>query len=165
MFDGDTFEHNGRNFRVEFPFDEFNEAPWDREDGHGAVTDWTTRAKAPGEMELCRDGRLRRFYDFAGAVATAKHDGWDAAPYSTTETKGQRAHKAAMADFERLRRWCTAEWTYIGVVVHLLDDAGDDMGESESLWGIESDSGAYLDATARELAEEIIYRLAKTLAA
>lgn len=40
--DNDTFEHKGRTFRVEFPYDDDAGAPWDREDGHGPVSDFIT---------------------------------------------------------------------------------------------------------------------------
>lgn len=169
MFDGQQFTHNGHMFRVETKPDESGAAPWGYEDGHGPVSDWRRSGytgrprKAPGEMILIRDRGWYRTYDFQAAVKQAKAEGWDAPPYGGT--RGERAHRAAMADFQRLRDWCDGRWYYIGVVVHLLDDMGDDMGESESLRGIESDADDYLDEVAQELADEIIDRLAKTLAA
>lgn len=171
MHDGQTFEHNGNKFRVTFPYDDDATAPWDREDGHGPVSEWKRHAfgqgskppKRPGEMILCGDRHGYRTYDFAEAVRIAKRDGWDAEPYNTAETRGQRAAKAAMADFNRLRRWCSDQWNYVGVVVELLDKDGDPTGETESLWGIESDAGDYLEEVARELAEEIIHRLERPL--
>jgi hypothetical protein len=114
-------------------------------------------------MVLCSDRRSKRYYDFQAAVAQARAEGWDAAPY--TGTRGERAARAAMADFKRLRDWCDNHWHYCGVIVRLLDDEGDDMGESESLWGIESDADDYHREVAQELAEEILARLASVLAA
>lgn len=156
---GDPLEHNGNRFRVTHPYDDSGDAPWDREDGHGPVSEWTTRDKAPGEMVLCSDRGMHRYYDFQEAVRIARRDGWDAAPYSETETAGQRAHKAAMADYDRLRQWCDGQWCYVGVVVELVDDAGDGIGETESLWGIESDAYEYLAETAHNLADELLARL------
>lgn len=67
------------------------------------------------------------------------------------------AAAAAMADFDRLRRWCAGHWCYVGVVVELCDDEGETVGGySASLWGIESDAGDYLEEVARELADEVI---------
>lgn len=123
-------------------------APWEREDGHGAVSEWTRRAKAPGERVLNEDGRSRRYYDFAGAVETAKRDGWG----GDGATPGERAADAAEKDFARLRAWCDDEWEYVGVVltveregVRLTDDYG------AALWGIESDAGDYLREVANQL--------------
>jgi len=171
MFHDQTFEHEGHKFRVEILSDDDSTPPWDREDGHGPVSDWKHHAfgmgskppKAPSEMILVWDHGAYRTYDFQEAVRIARRGGWDAAPYSDTETAGQRAHKAAMADFKRLSDWCNDRWNYVGVVVHLLDDEGDDMGETASLWGVESDAGEYLDEVARECASEILHRVANTL--
>lgn len=168
----DTIEHEGHKFRIELVPDDCGEAPWDREDGHGPVSDWKRHAfgrgtkppKAPGEMILHWDSGSYRVYDFQAAVKQAKAEGWDTAPYGQG-TKGERAHRAAMADFNRLRDWCNDRWQYVGVVVHLLDDEGDDMGESESLWGVESDSPEYIEETAHELAGEILHRLTNQLRA
>lgn len=157
MYDGDTFEHGGRRFRVGFPRDDDHGAPWDEEDGHGPVSDWTTRQKTPGELVLCEDRGSRRYYDFAAACRIARRDGWlmtgdnDLSP-------AQRAANAAQADFERLRDWCNDDWHYVGVVVEMLDEDGEVL-DDESLWGVESDADAYLDDTARELADEILHRL------
>lgn len=164
-------ELDGHKFSVEIVADDDTTPPWDREDGHGPVSEWKRHAfgqgtkppKRPGEMILCWDRGSYLTYDFAAAVRIAKRDGWDVPPYGGTH--GQKAHRAAMADFDRLRRWCADQWSYVGVVVHLLDDEGDEMGESESLWGIESDADDYLDEVARELADEILHRLAQSLAA
>lgn len=171
LHDQATFEHNGHKFRVTFPHDDCGDTPWEREDGHGPVSDWKRHAfgmgskppKAPGEMILIWDHGSYRTYDFQAAVKQAKAEGWDAAPYGGT--RGEKAHRAAMADFDRLRRWCDDQWSYVGVVVELLDDEGDAMGEEESLWGVESDAGDYLEKCARELADEIIHRLASHLRA
>ena len=163
LYDGDTFRHNGHSFKVTMPYDDIGEAPWEREDGHGPVSEWTRRDKRPSELVLRQDGGSYRYYDFAAAVALAKRDGWNAEPYSDTETHGQRAHKAAMADFSRLRAWCNDQWQYVGVVVDLLDDDGNEIGEQDSLWGVESDSPDYIEETARDCADEILHRLDEAL--
>ena len=63
-------------------------APWDEHDGHGDVTDWTRRDKAPGELILSNDGTNRRYYDFAAACRTARADGWGPAPYRLDVEQG-----------------------------------------------------------------------------
>lgn len=135
--------------------DDDNTPPWKQEDGHGEVSDWTTRDKAPGELVLNEDGRSKWFYDFAGAVKTAKRDGWNAAPFDDGLTGGAKAAKAARADYERLRAWCNDDWRYIGVAlqvwfedIQLTDEYG------AALWGIESDAGEYCTETANELISE-----------
>lgn len=151
----DSFlKHKGRTFTVEVERDEDHGAPWDEEDGHGPVSDWTRRSKLPGELVLWSTGNgSKRFYDFAAACKQAREEGWNAAPYPApgTETRRQQAARAAMADFHHLRRWCGGLWEYVGVTV--TDQL---TGESESLWGVEDEPRAYLEEVARELADQII---------
>jgi hypothetical protein len=156
--DWTRFELNGATYAAKLERDDWHGAPWDEECGHGDVTGWETRDKRPGEMILSEDRRAKRFYDFAGAVKLAKRDGWNAKPYDVPgETKGQRAHKAAMADFNRLRAWCNDDWCYVGVIVATVCPCCDEVQEdnTQSLWGIESDAGEYLFEVAQELAEEL----------
>lgn len=158
LYDGSTFDHKGYTFRVRFPIDQYHGVPWEEYDGHGPVSDWTRRDKMPGERVLCSDHGQKRYYDVAEATRIAKRDGWDALPYKTG-TKGERAARAVEADFEYLRQWCAGQWCYVGVVVELLDDDGEPTGDDESIWGVESSDDAYLESTARELAEDILRRV------
>lgn len=160
--DTHTIEHNGRTYQVAIVHDDCQRTPWEEEDGHGPVSEWRRRNyagyydKAPGEMLLCEDRGSARFYDFAEACRIARAEGWDAKPYGTG-TKRQQAARAALADFDRLRRWCEGDWCYVGVIVSpLCDCCGTPDGDrAESLWGIESDAGDYLDEVARELADQV----------
>jgi hypothetical protein len=136
--------------------------PWENSDGHGAVTDWERRDKAPGELILAGSrGDSCRFYDFAGAVALAKRDAWGVAGgRQPRETAAQYAARAAMADYESLKEWCDDEWHYIGIVLSAsrngiaLDDC------AASLWGIECNypgsDNAYLSEVAAELLPEAL---------
>ncbi len=133
--------------------DQCHGAPWKECDGHGPVSDWTTRDKRPGERVLARDRHAKMFYDFAAAIAEAKRDGWDAPPYKTG-TKGEQAVRAVEADFEYLRKWCAGDWEYIGVIVTLSDDEGNELGK-DSLWGVES-LGDYWRTVALELAQGLL---------
>lgn len=161
----------GFTFTATIEHDSGHGAPWEESDCHGPVSDWRRKSdKAPGELILCDDNRtgLRcdtrcRFYDFQEACRIALRDGWNTAPYDTPgETPRQRAAGAARADFERLRAWCNDEWHWCGVVVTAYRN-GIELG-SASLWGIESDSGEYLEQVARELCEEAMEQAREALA-
>lgn len=198
----DTFEIDGVTFRARTEYDEYHGAPWDEEDGHGPVSDWTRRSKFPGELVLAKDRREYRYYDFQEACKIARRDGWgylpgtlktekrpdgsfrawvetdrfadrDKAPlqaiaydinkaigdvyalHRATMTARQCAAAGAMADYDRLRRWCDDQWHYVGVIVESLDEDGEVI-DSASLWGIEDDAEDYLDEVARELAKEML---------
>lgn len=155
--DGDTFAFEGFTFKARIQHDQDHGAPWREEDGHGPISDWTTRDKAPGELIVSEDRGARRFYDFAAAVRIARADGWNSAPF--TGTRGQRAARAARADFERMRDWCADRWHYIGVIVQAIDEDGAEIGQPASLWGIESDAGEYLAEVAHELAADCLASL------
>ena len=92
--------------------------------------------------------------DFVFSVRIARRERWDAAPYDAGETPGERAAKAARADFEFLRGWCADEWEYVGVIVTLLDDNGEESEVSDSIWRVET-FGDYHEETARVLADEL----------
>jgi len=147
-------EVDGLLFGVELVPDECHGPPWKEEDGHGPVSEWTTRRKAPGERVLSGRAGRHLYYDFEEACEIALREGWG----GFSGTPKQRAALAAEADFQRLKAYCDDKWWYVGVVVELLDDDGDSMGlEKESLWGVESD-GEYWRDVATELARELIAR-------
>lgn len=142
-------------FSVKFEQDADAGAPWENADGHGPVTGWETRDKLPGELVLNTDRNSKRFYDFAEACRIALRDGWDAAPLNDgSETKRQQAAKAARADFEYLRQWCANQWEYVGVIVTLLDDEGEETEVTDSLWCVET-FGDYHEVQARIIADEL----------
>ncbi len=144
-------------FAVEVERDDDMEAPWDNSDGHGPVSDWTSRDKRPGELVLSASRSMKRYYNFAEACRIALRDGWGhlASKPATPETPRQKAARAARADFEYLREWCNDEWYYVGVIVTLLDEEGEKTEISESLWGLESEDEDNLRETARTLADEM----------
>jgi hypothetical protein len=131
--------------------------PWENSDGHGEVTGWERRDKRPGERILNsdRDGS-KRFYDYAGAVARALAENWDTAPYGQG-TPGERAARAADADFEYLRAWCNSEWRYVGVAVTVSKNGIQLTGQYDhALWGIEDTADAHLAETATDLAPQAL---------
>ena len=151
---------DGFDFNVAIEYDDMGRFPWKEEDGHGPVSDWRKRGynghypKAPGEMLLHCDGRAALFYDYQEACKIALAEGWNCAPYNIEgETDKQRAARAAMADYKRLRDYCAGHWSYVGVIV-TASRHGIELA-SASLWGIESDAGDYLEEVARELAGEV----------
>jgi len=151
---------NSKTYQIDFVYDSDMGAPWEEHDGHGPVTDWTTRDKHPGELILNKDRNSARFYDFAEACKIALAEGWDSKPYNTDgkQTPRQQAAKAALADFDRLRAWCADEWHWCGVVVTERRTDSDGYtydGPSESLWGIESDAGDYFETVINELIEQL----------
>ena len=144
-------------FSVRFEDDNDSGAPWANEDGHGPVSGWERRNKRANEMVLNQDRGSYRFYDYAEACKIALRDGWDSYPLNDgSQSKRQQAAKAALADFENLRAWCANEWRYVGVIVTLLDDNGEETNVSESLWGVE-DKDDYHHIAAKELADNLAH--------
>jgi hypothetical protein len=147
---------DGYSIRILIYDDNDGDAPWERSEGHGPVSDWESRDKRPGEWILNSDRGSKRFYDAAEAIRIAKRDGWGLAPDAITElvtklkkedssqlTKGEMITEAVRHDFEFLRGWCQDEWHYIGYTAELIHE--DDEGAIEvinklfaSCWGFES---------------------------
>lgn len=148
----ENIEHMGYTFRVEHVADHDHGAPWEMEDGHGVVSNWTTRDKYPGELVLNSDRSSKRFYDLAETCRIALRDGWGARGAKDGMTSRQIAACAAREDYERLLAWCNDEWHYVGVVVTLLDIEGNETDAQQSVWGVESDAVGYLGEVAHELA-------------
>lgn len=138
-------------------------APWKNEDGHGPVSEWTTRDKEPGERLLHKDRESKRFYDYAEAMAIAKRGGWGLGPDDLAEltrklgkapTAGQIREASVDADFEHLRGWCADEWFYGVVSVELLDEDDCELA-SDCLGGVES-SGDYWRTVVAEMADRLL---------
>lgn len=164
-YDSFDFEFNGKPYRAKLYHDECTGAPWKEHDGHGPVSDWRHKdSKRAGEWELNESHGSYRFYDAKEAQAIALRDGWglgaDELAALTHKagripTKGMIAAEAVRMDYKRLRGWCVDDWHWCGVEVQALDSEGDPVGETQSLWGIESDAGDYFQEVAKELAAEI----------
>jgi hypothetical protein len=158
----ETIEHNGHSFRVEYLTDNTQETPWEWSDGHGTVSEWTSRDKKPGELVLCSDCSSTRYYDMQGAIKTAK-EGWSCDSVLPTDTPGQKAVKAAQADYEYLRAWCQNDWWYACLHVTLLDTDGEELeGYDDYLGGVEDgyyrNTGDYAASCAVEIADGILAR-------
>lgn len=148
-----TLERYGFTFRVDHCADHDAGAPWD-DDGHGPVSDWTTRDKSPGELVLNTSNGSSRYYDFAEACRMAQREGWGSRDAEADMTPRQIAALAAREDYENLRAWCRDEWAYIGVVVTLLDVEGNDTDATYSLWRVD-DNGDYAATVAGDGAGDI----------
>ena len=155
---GDSIELQAGPFTIKATIhrDDSCGTPWEECDGHGPVSDWTRRDKAPGERVLCEDGGSKRYYDVQEAMQIAKRDGWDAPPY--TGTKGERAARAVDRDFQFLRGWCNDEWHYCGIKLSIERDEEEIDDHAASLWRIEMNAplgNSYLLDVANELLAEI----------
>ena len=161
----ETIEHEGHSFRVEHFADDTQDPPWEREDGHGIISEWTRRDKRPGEVSICEDRGSHRYYDVQATMKIARRDGWGLGPddveslarkLKRTPTAGDIVAESVRMDMDRMRGWCNDDWCYVGVVVTLLTADGDPLESRDaSLWGIESDCTDYLREVAQELAEQI----------
>jgi hypothetical protein len=164
MLDSFDFTYDGQTFHAEIHFDDYADAPWENSDGHGIVSDWTTRAKRPGEWVLNKDRNSFRYYDAKATLAFAIRDGWGCPGFQTEGmTRKQVAAEAVRRDFEYLKAWCNDDWHYVGVCVFPLDDEGNELKSfGHSCWGIESESTDYIKETANELAREALHDLEKS---
>lgn len=145
LSDGDSITIDQFTITATIRHDDHSDAPWDAEDGHGAVSDWRQRnysghyEKRGGELVLCSDGASARFYDYAAACNLALRDGWGYAKHRASMTPRQYAALAARADYNRLAAWCDGQWCYVGVIVTVTDTATGITLSEASLWGCESD--------------------------
>ena len=154
-------EHDGFTLIAMVEYDYHMGEPWKEHDCHGDVSDWTSRAKAPGEVIIKQDGCNYRYYDMAGAVAKAKQEGWgcrlpDGTYELPGETKGQIAVRAAQHDYVMMKAWCDDMWYWCHVTVKIKRD-GVALG-CAALGGIECNypgsDNAYLLEVANELVDE-----------
>jgi hypothetical protein len=173
---GDVIRVQGRTFVMAIAPDDAMGPPWEEHDGHGVVSEWTTRGKAPGERVLNQDGRSYRYYDVAESTRIAKRDAWGLGPDAMAElgrklgrtpTRKQVIAAAVESDFERLRQWCNDVWHWCGVCLfdmprdgvernpeHVANALPFGILDHRALWGIESDSPDYHAEVARELIAE-----------
>ncbi len=105
---------DGLTFALVIAYDDDADPPWEREDGHGPVSDWTRRDKRPGEWTLAEDrGGFRRFYDAAGAqrIALREHWGPHRMPHERPRIAARLHHRWAAPGFAaRLQGWLTARF-------------------------------------------------------
>lgn len=169
-YDGDTFTCGAYTFRVKVERADDMAEPWKEHDGHGPVSEWTSRAKRPGERVIAEDRSHKRYYDMREAVKIALRDKWGVKRPGTVghpddykpldgESKRAYAARAAEADYAHLRAWCRDEWEWLYIDVVLLDEDGRETGERAGVGGVEDPDGSYWPVCAGELAEEIVGRI------
>ena len=147
-----TMKYKGYLFTIEVDYDEFQGPPWLHCDGHGPVSDWTTRDKKPSEVVLSSIGGANLYYDFSMAMKKAKEDRWDAAPYGQG-TRGERAERAVRADIKYLRDYIDNVWVYVTLSVTMQGS-----GYTTSLGGVEYDysENGYWMTEIHLMADELI---------
>lgn len=164
------FTHNGYSFRMELQYDHDMGPPWEEHDGHGDVEGVTSPSGRPekrgGQRVMYRSGRACWLYDWQGAIAMAKAEGWGlrdeahaelAARLGREPTKGEVTAAAVEADFQHLRGWLNDGWHWTCLRVVLLDVNGDEVND-DYLGGFESsmDDDEFL-AEARAMAENLLH--------
>lgn len=150
-----TVEVDGREFIIDVTGDDGCDLPWECCDGHGPVSEWTQRAKRPGERVLSQDGRYFRYYDWQEAAKMARRDGWNAEPYDAPG----RIQRAVQSDFDFLRRFCEGQWCYLTVRARVLDEEGEPDDDSAEYCGmVESDDMDHVLDIGRENASEYLHR-------
>ena len=154
-------EKHGYTFEVETQPDEHMQAPWKEHDGHGPVSDWRPEdSKRPEERILHQDRSSCLFYDWDEAVQIAKRDGWGTADgRQPGETAGAYAVRAVQADYDYLARYCRGDWSYVDVIVTLLDEDGRPTEEREVLGAVENIDTKYVLEVANDLIDEILARI------
>lgn len=180
LYDGDTFEHAGRTFRVRYEPDTDAALPWDECDGHGVIRkahaphyDGRTD-KRPGERPMNQPGRneWQFYYDWAATTRKARAEGWGlgdgdwwklAAQVNGEPTAGQVIAESVRRDFEFCSYCISDDMPYVGVIVELLGPE-DEEGECEtvsgtSIWGVETFRDYHM-TYAFELAAEVEYERA-----
>lgn len=146
-------QYGGFVLRVYIHQDEDMGPPWQEHDGHGKVSDWKSREdKQPGERPLSSDRGSYRFYNWAGAMKTAKADGWGLSDENKQElakrkgkpverlTTGEITAEAVQRDFEYLQGWAQDEWHWSGYTTEYSRDAGETWQDGEaSVWGFDDE--------------------------
>lgn len=158
IFHTDTREVSGVSVRIDYHYDYDHGAPWREEDGHGGVREvfspWGHPEKSPGEVVLHSDRGTYWLYHRADATKTARADGWGIRGDTSGMTRGQVAAAAVAQDMAYLRGWLCNDWHYCGIVVTVLDEAGEDTALSDSCWGFETYQD-YHETAALEMAQEV----------
>lgn len=155
---------DGYSVSIEIHHDENMGAPWEEHDGHGIVSEWTHRDKAPGELLLCTDHRSKRYYNFSATLELAKKDGWglnDEAKAKLATRLGRKPTareirvEAVNLDFKYCQGWCNDTWYWTGYVTRITSPTGDSV-EGDSCWGF--DDQDYMLREAIDIAKHAIER-------
>lgn len=159
-YQSEQLEQHGVTYRIDRFYDCDMGAPWDEHDGHGVVSDWTTRDKRPSERVLNSDRHgKKRYYDIQATIKKATSEGWGCANLGTKLTPKQSIAEAVERDFKYLQDWCNDQWHWMGLEVTEIREDTDGFkydGYSASLWGIESESD--ISSMVQDLIGEVEYQ-------
>jgi len=72
-------------------------------------------------------------------------------------TAKEVTRRAVELDYLRMKAWANDEWSWVTVVVTLLDANGGETAIYDTLSGIESDNPEYHEEVAHELAEQMLH--------
>ena len=146
-----TIEHKGYTAEIVVARDISLGPPWQENDCHGIVSEWTKCDKRPGEWLLQETKRGERlYYGFAATVKKAKQDGWGLSPEETDKlrkslgrkpTRNQIVRRAVELDFKYLQAWCDDEWQWMEYRVNVTTPEGVQL-DQESCGGFESEMAA-----------------------
>lgn len=163
-----TIEHKGYTAKIAIHQDEDSGPPWKQDDGHGVISEWTTRDKRAGERVLNSSGNSKQFYDFAASVDLAKRDGWGLSEAHKAElanklgrqpTRKEIIAAAVESDYKFVRGWCDNEWCYQGYTTEIETPDGETF-DGDSCWGYEgtADGEKYMLGEASDAAISAIER-------
>ena len=131
--------------------------PWKEFDGHGEVRCVTHAYGIPEGWRHLHTNRFQVWiYNWAGALAQAKAEGWGTSrkllplPGNKRVTRAQVREAAVQADMDHMRGYLDGSWSYVGVVVKIRDADGVEVGE-DSLWGVENSDVVWLKETVAEV--------------
>lgn len=162
-YEGEEEHELPRGWKIKFKiqYDSDHEPPWEDCDGMGVVTDWIHGSLDEEQYgwELCGERFSHRYYDWKATLPIAIKEGWGAPPYKTG-TKHEQAMRAMRKAYEVLRDWCNDNWWYVGLIVTLYDENGEELGE-DSCWGFESNSGSCITEQMRSWAASLIVQARK----
>jgi hypothetical protein len=170
--DGDIIEVDGYRFMVGIDHDQDMGAPWDEHDGHGPVSEWTSRDKRPGEVKVNSERGSYRYYDLAEANRIAKRDGWGLAEKDKAElakqlgrepTRGEIRAAAVRKDLDYIEGWCNDswQWQWVRVVLVVGEDDEEDTSFEDSLGGIDGSDDDYIEECARDMIDGLVRQLQK----
>ena len=180
-YNTETREIDGREYRIDWDYDDTYGRPERESDGHGVCVDINFDPATFGEDHDPEDGELDmeevvrhklmrvlsrafrnggywRVYDVWETLKLAKADGWRDLKWEAEHpnaTEEEKLMAAVDADFNYLQVWYDDDWHWCGITVILLDEEGDPTGDEASLWGLCSDDAEYHEEVIKDLVGEI----------
>ncbi len=151
----DTELPGGWKLRVRVEGDNsYAELPWVDECGNGVVLDRLPHSYYDQTNLYWPIGDSRGWYDVKASLAIALEEKWDAKPFGVG-TKLEQAMRAVKANYAYLDGYAEGRWSYVGLIVELLDE-NDRVLEEESCWGFESDATEHLCSEVRSWAAHMV---------